>query len=443
MNRTHQQPISRRSFLTRSGLVGGGLLILPHGLRGADGKAASEKLSIAAIGVGGMGLSDIGNWRHENVVALCDVDDSQAAGAWKLYPRARRFRDYRRMFDEMAGQIDAVSISTPDHMHEPIALAAMELGKHIYVQKPMAQTIAGVRRLTEAVKRAGVVGQMGIQMHSTEGIRLVKEWVEAGLLGTIRKVDCWTNRPIWPQGMTTLPRPVPVPDHLDWELWRGDKVDYGYSPDFLPTNWRGWYAFGVGALGDMGTHIFDYVCWALGLGVPQAVTALETSGESAVAFPKASKVLYEFGARGEHPPVRLTWYDGGLTPPKPDVWPERSRMDGAIGALLHGDKGVLWINSQYAPVLLPVEKREEWKALMPPKTLPRVEGGHYANFIRACKGLEEPGAPFDYAGPLTEVVLAGAIAQRLPGQRLAYEAEGMRFTGNDRATALIHHPMPD
>lgn len=439
---THEN-ISRRGFLARAGFAGGGLLILPSALRSASGKPPSEKLHIAAVGIGGMGWSDIQNWGGENVVALCDVDETRTTEAYRRYPKARRFKDYRRMFDEMAKDIDAVSISTPDHMHEPIAMAAMALGKHIYVQKPMAQTIAGARRMTGAVRQHKVVGQMGIQKHASEGIRLTKEWVAAGLIGTVREVSCWTNRPIWPQGMTELPPAAPVPSTLDWPLWRGDKVKYDYNPAFLPENWRGWYAFGVGALGDMGTHIFDFVSWALDLGVPEAITGLETSGPSAVAFPKSSKVLYEFGARGERPPVKLTWYDGGLTPPQPDGWPANAKLEGAmIGALLHGDKGTIWINHAYAPVLLPVERMTEWRDRLPPKTLPRVEGSHYANFIRACKGLEEPGAPFDYSGPLTEVVLAGAIAQRLPGQRLVYEPEQLRFRGNDQATALIHHSLP-
>lgn len=438
--------MNRRQFMARTGLAGGGLLMLPARVWAAEGQPPSEKLNIAAVGVGGMGWGDLQHWGGENVVALCDVDDARARSAYERYPDVPRFKDYRRMFDTMAKDIDAVQISTPDHMHEPMALAAMALGKHVYVQKPMAQTIAGARRMTEAARRHKVVAQMGIQHHSSDGIRVVKEWVEAGVIGPIREVTCWTDRPIWPQGMNERPPAAPVPEGLDWELWRGDAAPYAYNPAYLPFNWRGWYAFGAGALGDMGTHIFDYVSWALDLSVPESITAAETSGVSPVAFPRSSRVVYAFPARGERPPVELTWYDGNLPPPKPEGWPEGQAIHGVmIGAILHGTEGAIWIDDGYRPRLLPVERMRDWRDRLPAPSIPRVPGGadgHYANFIRACKGGEAPGAGFDYSGPLTEVVLAGVIAQRLPGRKLVYEAEAMRFRGEDEATALIHRALP-
>jgi predicted dehydrogenase len=440
--RSGRPMLTRREFLAQAGLLGG-IVILPSRVLGRAGQTPpSEKLNLACVGVGGMGFNDLKNWSDENVVALCDVDDRRAAEAFKLYPNVPRFKDYRVMLDRMAKSIDAVTVSTPDHMHAPIALAAMQLGKHVYVQKPMAQTIAGVRRLTEAARRYKVVTQMGIQMHGSEGIRLVREWVQAGLIGEVREVVCWTNRPTWPQGMEALPPAEPVPPELDWKLWLGGAADYAYNKAYLPGIWRGWYAFGAGALGDMGTHIFDYVSFALDLGVPSAITA-EAADRSPVAFPRSSTVVYEFPARGPLPPVKLTWYDGNLPPPRPREWEQDLPMNGVmIGCILYGDKGPIWINDEYSPRLLPLQRMKDLKDTMPPKTLPRMPGGHYQNFARACKGEEKTEAPFDYAGPLTEIVLAGAIAQRFPGQRLVYDPRRMKFTGNADATALIHSPLP-
>ena len=430
--------LSRRKFIAASSAWGGAIFLSSRVLGRAGETPPSRKLNIACVGVGGMGWSDIQNWSSENVVALCDVDDRRAGGAWGKYPQAQRFKDYRAMLDKVARDIDAVSVSTPDHMHAPIALAAMQLGKHVYVQKPMAQTIARARQLQDAAHRYKVVTQMGIQMHASEGNRRVREWVAAGLIGEVRKVDCWTNRPTWPQGMDSLPAQEAVPPELDWDLWRGDAADYQYNHAFLPASWRGWYAFGCGALGDMGTHIFDFVSSALDLGVPAAITA-ETSGNSPVAFPHWSVVTYEFAARGARPPVTLTWRDGNRPPEKPDVFPADQKIgDAMIGALLHGDKGTIWINPDYSPRMLPMERMREWKEQLEKKTIARVPGSHYAQFLRACKGEDKTEANFDYAGPLTEVVLAGTIAQRFPGQRLVYNREAMKFEGNAQATERIH-----
>lgn len=434
---------SRREFLAASALWGG-VLFLPSRVLGQGGQTPpSRKLNIAAVGVGGMGASDLGNWGGENVIALCDVDDRRAAGAFQKHPNAARFKDYRVMLDKLGKDLDAVSVSTPDHMHAPIALAAMQLGKHVYVQKPMAQTIALARRMQDAAHRYKVVTQMGIQMHASEGNRRVREWVAAGIIGDVRRVDCWTNRPTWPQGMTALPEQQPVPPELDWDLWQGGQTNYKYNSAFLPGSWRGWYAFGCGALGDMGTHIFDFVSSALDLGVPARITG-EVEHVSPVAFPRASVVTYEFAARGARPPVTLTWRDGNRPPEKPAGFPEGEKVgDAMIGAFLHGDKGTIWINADYSPRLLPMEQMRERKdELEKAKTLPRVAGSHYAQFLRACKGEDQTEAHFDYAGPLTEVVLAGAIAQRCPGRPLVYNRKAMKFDGDAEATALIQRSMP-
>lgn len=433
--------MNRRRFLATSA-AWSGVLFLPSRVLGRDGETPpSRKLNIASVGVGGMGWGDIQNWAGENVVALCDVDDRRAANAWKKYPQAQRFKDYRLMLEKVGRDIDAVSVSTPDHMHAPIALAAMQLGKHVYVQKPMAQTIARARALQDAAHQYKVVTQMGIQMHASEGNRRVREWVAAGLIGQVKRVDCWTNRPTWPQGMEKLPAREPVPPELDWNLWRGDAADYDYNHVFLPANWRGWYAFGCGALGDMGTHIFDFVSSALDLGVPSTIQA-EASGVSAYAFPRSSVVKYEFPARGEKPPVTLTWRDGNQPPEKPEGFPEGEKIEGVmIGAFLHGDKGTIWINADYSPRMLPLSRMRDWKDQLEKKTLPRVAGGHYAQFVRACKGEDKTEANFDYAGPLTEIVLAGTVAQRFPGEKLVYNRAAMKFEGNPKATERIHRSV--
>ena len=262
--------MTRRQLLLGAAAAGGALW-LPKRLFGGDVKPPSATLNIACVGVGGMGFGDMQSFGGENIVAVCDVDANHLARALAAHPKAQGFKDYRVMLDKVGRDIDAVSVSTPDHQHYPIALAAMELGKHVYVQKPLANSIAKARHLTEFARKNKLVTQMGIQMHSSEGILLIREWIQAGVVGTVKEVACWTDRPTWPQGMLKLPVAAPVPPTLDWELWRGNAVDYAYSPAFLPGIWRGWCAFGNGALGDMGCHIFDFVSYALDLSVPSSI----------------------------------------------------------------------------------------------------------------------------------------------------------------------------
>jgi len=436
--------ISRRDFLVSTGAVGG-VLALPGCLTAGAARRVSpgEKLNIACVGVSGMGWADVQSLSTENIVALCDVDDRRAAKAHETFPKARCFKDYRVMLEKMAREIDAVSVSTPDHMHYPIALAAMQLRKHVYVQKPLANTIERARKLTDAARRYGVVTQMGIQIHSSENARLIREWYQGGVLGVVREVECWTDRPGWPQGMTGLPAAEPVPAGLAWDLWQGGATKYKYNKAYLPSVWRGWYAFGNGALGDMGCHLFDLITCAMELPPPSSIIA-ETSGISSVAYPASSKVTYEFPARGSQPPVVLTWSEGGRMPPRPpELEPERKFGGAMIGAVLRGDKATMLI-TDYSPRIIPESKMRELQSSLPPKTLHRVPGGdHYQNFIRACKGMEKPEAPFEYSGRLTEIVLAGAIAQRLPGRKLTYDPGKMKFTsGPTEANLLIHSPLP-
>jgi predicted dehydrogenase len=432
--------LTRRELLVRSA-VAGGAMFLPSRILGRDGNTPpSEKLNMACVGVGGMGWGDLQSFGDANIVAICDVDDRRAAQAYAAHPNVPKFKDYRKMLDKVARDIDAVSVSTPDHMHYPIALAAMELGKHVYVQKPLANTIAKARKLTELARQRKLVTQMGIQMHSSEGIRLIREWIDAGIVGTVKEVACWTNRPGWPQGMTALPPAEPVPPELDWPLWQGNSANYAYNHAFLPSVWRGWCAFGAGALGDMGTHIFDFVSYALDLSVPSSIEAQATGG-TALSYPMSSKVIYEFPARAAKPPVRLTWYDGGELPPRPpELEPERKFGGEMSGCLIYGDKATILL-TDYSPRIIPEAKMQALRESLPPKTIPRPKGSHYQNFIRACKGEETPATPFDYAGPLTEFVLAGAIAQRLPGRKLVYDPVTMSFPGHADATALVRSTL--
>jgi len=435
---------SRREFLKRSA-VWGSVLVVPASVLGKGGaKPPSERLNIACLGVGGMGQHDVRAVSSENLVAFCDVDDARAAPSYKAFPKVPRFKDYRRLFDKFGDKIDAVTVSTPDHVHYQVARLAVELGKGVYVQKPLCQTVRQVRDLVELAGRKGVATQMGNQGHSHEATRLVWEWVRAGVIGPVREVKCWTNRPVWPQGMTSLPPRAPVPPTLDWKLWLAGVADYPYNPAYAPFRWRGWYAFGCGALGDMACHIMDPAFFALDLRAPVTVRA-EVTGRSPVAFPKKSIVTYEFPARGDMPPVKLIWYDGGEMPERPPELEPGRRMGNSMGgSLLIGDKATIMTDSHCGRCrIIPEKKMVELRPSLPPKSLPRVRGGHHQDWIRACKGLQPKACSnFDYAGPLTEVVLLGVIAQRLPGRTLEWDARAGRFKNDEEANRLLSDPAP-
>lgn len=406
-------------------------------LGGAGFKAPGEKLNIAGIGVGGMGFANLKECEGENIVALCDVDDAYAAKAFARYPKARRHRDFRRML-EVQKDIDAVVIATPDHTHAVIALAAMSLGKHVYVQKPLARTIGETRLLSAAARRFKVATQMGNQGHSMEGIRLIKEWIDAGAIGPVREVHCWTDRPMgwWPQGVER-PRETPDPPAtLDWDLWLGPAPARPYHPAYHPFKWRGWWDFGTGALGDMGCHLFDAPFWALDLGHPTSVEATSTpvNGETA---PLGSMVHYRFPARGVHPPVTLTWYEGGLRPPRPvELEDDRPLGSKNGGLLLVGDTGKIMASEENArnPRLLPETAMTAFR--QPPRTIPRIHGSHEQDWIRACKGGPPAGSNFDYAAPLTELVLLGNLALRT-GKKLYWDGPNLRVTNVPEANAFV------
>ena len=448
--------ISRRRFLkTTSGALAATAGLSVHAARVNTAQVVpgrvspNERLNIAAIGVGGMGQANIRACSSENIVALCDVDDERAAGTYKEFPKASRYRDFRVMLDKEHQNIDAVIVATPDHTHAVAAMAVMCAGKHLYCQKPLAHSIYEVRKLTETARQTGLQTQMGNQGHSSEEIRRLREWVRAGVLGKVREVYAWSDRPVGGDPWSDFPimaRPKerpPVPETLDWNLWLGPANERPYHPVYCPTTWRGFWDFGTGALGDMGCHILDPAFWALDLGQPETVQATTTHWEPEVSeetFPRASIVRYRFPARGEMPPVEVTWFDGRLKPPIPGTF-EPGRRLGNNGAILIGDKAAAIHGSHGAGglELLPVSLREGFEE--PPKTIPRVrDGAHEQDWVRACKDGKPASSSFDYGGPLTEMVLIGVLAMRAKDRVLEWDAENLRIANDDEANALINPP---
>jgi predicted dehydrogenase len=442
--------ISRRKFVGGMAAAAGVVIVPRHVLGGPGYTAPSDKLNIAGIGVGGMGANNIRSCANENIVALCDVDDDLAAKTFKTYPNAKTYRDFRVMLEKQK-DIDAVVVATPDHNHAVIAMAFMQLGKHVYVQKPLTRTIWEARTLTEAARKYKVATQMGNQGHSGEGVRLIEEWIADGAIGKVREVHSWTNRPIWPQGM---PRPTDtpaVPSTLDWDLWIGPSAMRPYNPAYHPWSWRSWWDFGAGALGDMGCHVMDATYTALKLGHPTSVQAsivyqftLPKPGERGYgrrqeyrdSFPMGSLVHYTFPARSEQDPeVQYHWYDGGLLPMRPDEL-EPGRKMPESGTLFVGEKGKLICETySESPRIIPETAMQAYKR--PEKTIPRVKGGHEQNWIDACKGSGKAVSNFDYAGPFAETVLLGNLAIWFAGQKLEWDGPNMRITNLEEADALV------
>jgi predicted dehydrogenase len=487
---------SRRDFVKTMAMTGAGLTIVPRHVLGRGQTAPSDRLNIAGVGVGGMGKINLLNMAQQNnIVALCDVDWNYAGKAWESLPadlkreedrlpkvtdptarqnsvnriaslkkilaedlaRMKRYRDYREMFDQQK-DIDAVVVATPDHIHALVAHAAMDLGKHVYVQKPLAWSVDEVRSLADKAKRKKVVTQMGNQGHSWDDGRRAVEWIQAGAIGDVREVHVWTNRPLayWPQG---IPRPQPeriatelrwdmpgvwarlanamglysVPDTLSWDLFLGPAPAVEYHPVYHPFNWRGWVDWGVGAIGDMGAHLIDHAYWALDLGFPTSIETVSTPFNKS-CFPMATATFYEFPARGSMPPVKMTWYDGGILPPRPDELGEE-QLDPVGGALLVGAKGKLLydtygLNSRLLP------KSLQDSVGTPQQKLPRIKTSHEVNWTDAAKGNGEASSPFEYAARLSEVMLLGIVALRA-GTKIHYDPAKMRITNNAAANDFL------
>jgi predicted dehydrogenase len=428
--------VSRREFLKNASLASAAALAFPYVARSAD--SANNRLNVACVGVGGQGESAIRGMKDENFVAFCDVDDKTAAKTFDAYPDVPRFRDFREMFDKLGNQIDAVTVSTPDHMHFPIAVAALQLGKHLFVEKPLTHTVWEARQLAKLAREKKVATQMGNQGHANDGARLLREWVQAGVLGEVREMHSWTNRPIWPQGVKTPDHskmlPV-VPESLSWDLWLGVAESREYDPAYLPFSWRGYWDFGTGALGDMGCHVMDGAFWALDLDAPVSVEAI-SGKQTAISPPQSSMVTYQFPARGTLPPLKWIWYDGGLQPIPPHDF-ELDRQLPESGTLIIGSKATVVADTYYGSVrIAPETKMQEMAPSLPPKSLPRIEGGHFAEWIRACKGGVAAGSNFDYSSRLTEVVLLSNVAIRA-GRRIEWDGASQKITNLPAANQFV------
>ncbi len=445
---------TRRDFL-KTGAAGGVGFWIASSAAIARTYQANEKLNIAAIGVAGRGRDNILQMRSENLVAMCDVN-AVSLGKATQGTQIRAYRDYREMLEKEADKIDAVVISAPDHHHAPAAVQAMNLGKHVYCEKPLTHNVREARILKRLAREKGVVTQMGNQSMASESLRRSVEIVRSGAIGKVTEVHTWTNRPIWPQGADALLKHAGVrrallgggddgqmsvaPDYLDWNLWLGPAADRPYDNVYAPFKWRGWWDFGTGALGDMACHIMNLPFLALELDGPTSVIA-EVSEVNDQTAPRWAIVHYEFPARGNQPPVKFHWYEGGK---KPEFDAIRGRKIKDNGILMVGDKGIL-----YAPetagegyFLWPEKDFEGYQE--PSKTLARAAGGHHREWIDACKGSgSRPFSSFDYAATLTETVLLGNSAMRVSGKKLDFDAEKLAFTNDDRANQYLTRTYRD
>ncbi|MBC7829490.1 MAG: Gfo/Idh/MocA family oxidoreductase [Chitinophagaceae bacterium] len=459
-NKKSTQP-TRRHFIKNTSIATAGFFIVPRHVLGRGFIAPSDKLYIAGIGVGGKGESDLSEFAkspNANVIALCDVDDRQAVKSRTRFPNAKYYKDYRQMLEKEKKNIDAVSVSTPDHTHAVAALAAMQLGKHVYVQKPLTHDIYEARMLTKAARKYKVVTQMGNQGSSGNGVRTMMEWYKAGLIGEAFDIYCWTNRPIWPQGFGKPTTTDEIPTELDWNLWLGPNEYEEYHKEFVPFNWRGYHSFGTGALGDMGCHIIDPAFKTVGLGYPSevecsVVNLYEKRGNASYhpeSFPAASTLKLKFPGKNGKKDVSLHWMDGGIMPDRPDeLSPEEKMGDNGGGAIIVGTKGKMMC-STYGnnPLLLPTARTREH---ILPETIARVPEGHYVQWVNACMagyGKKELSSSFDYAGPLTETILMGNLALRawniknekaafIGRKKLLWDAENMKITNFDEANQFV------
>ncbi len=415
-------------------------MIVPrHVIAGSGQTPPSEKINIASIGVGGMGHGDVMSVSGENLVAFCDVDDTRAAKTFQKLPDVKRFKDFRKMFDAMEKQIDAVTVSTPDHTHAVAAMAAIKRRKHVYCQKPLAHSMDEVRQLMAAARKYDVVTQLGNQGHSFESTRIFCEWIRDGAIGNVHTIHA--GCPALNSGideLAGLKEHPPVPPDLDWDLWLGPAQKRPYHPAYVPGHWRRWVPFGNGTLGDWVCHVVDPVFWALDLGAPATVQAafkdydLKTQGDT---YPPGLQVTFEFPARGSRGPVTLHWYSGTERVPRPpELEPERKHVE--TGAVVIGDKGVITYGSHGASGarIIPESKMRDYKR--PEKTLPRVKE-HHQDWLDAIRTGRKAGSDFSYGGPLTELALLGIISTKMGGTKLEWDGEKMRFKNCPKANACL------
>jgi len=460
--------MKRRSFIKKSAAASAAFTIVPSFVLGGNHVAPSDTLYIAAIGVGGRGsgvVSELFATGKVKFVALCDVDDERAAGSYRAHPKAKKYRDFRNIYDKHLKDIDAISVATPDHTHAVIALPFMREKKHAYVEKPLTHNIHEARLMAKVAANQGIVTQMGNQGASSDGIRLAQEWIDAGVIGKVHRVDCWTNRPVWPQGFRSITEKEPIPNTLDWDLWLGPAAMRDYNSNYLPFKWRGFWDFGTGAMGDMGCHIMETPFKTLGLQFPYEAEASCTtiwSGDFVEAdyrgtCPPSSIVRLKFDTK-VHGDVSLNWYDGGIMPDLPPELADGESPGGdGGGSIFHGSEGIM-VTDTYSgnPRLLPAARMRDFKP--PAQTIERVTSSHAGEFVNACIDGGITSSPFSYGGPLTEAVLMGNLALKsfqqkvfkegkksgdwdpynYPGRRtIKWDGDAMKVTNYEYANAWV------
>ena len=469
MKKEHSPNPSRRKFIRNTSLATAGFFIVPRHVLGRGFVAPSDKLNIAGIGAGGKGQSDLEGFSkspNANIAFLCDVDDRQAVASWKNFPKAVHYKDWREMLDKEHKNIDACSISTPDNVHAVATLTAMQLGKHVYTQKPLTHDIYEARMLAEGAKKYKVVTQMGNQGASGDGVRQMQEWYNAGLIGDAQKIIVWTNRPVWPQGFGKPKTVSEVPKELNWDLWLGPAQLEEYREGYVPFNWRGYWSFGTGALGDMGCHLIDPAFKTVGLNYPSevecSVAAIYEQMWNASYYPDscpaASSIKLKFPGENGKPDVKMYWTDGGIRPERPEELGADEIMgdsDGSGGVIIEGAKGKMMCGTYGSnPKLLPTSRMKEVNV---PQTIARVPEGHYVQWVNACiagYGKKEVSSPFEYAGPLTETILMGNLALRswnlkndkgrfLGRKKLLWDAKNMKITNFDEANQYVKRDYRD
>jgi predicted dehydrogenase len=435
--------LTRRRFLHCTTGLTAFSLVGPHvlGLRGAT--PPSGRLNLAFIGTAGRGEANLNDLASQAVVALCDIDDQRSAAARQRFPQAKAFRDYRRMLDAVHAEIDGVVVSTPDHTHASPVLAALDLGKHVYCEKPLGHSLFEVRRMTEAARAKGVATQLGNQGHSFPSIREFVEMIQTGTIGPVREVHARCQSNYRPRDFRVRPADQPpVPAHLDWDLWLGPAPSRAYHPVYHPGKWRGWVDFGGGVVGDWVCHVVDPVFWALELGAPTSVeaTAVEYDDPQVrtETYPPGCAIRYEFPARGDRPAVKLTWYDGVVTPPRPAEL-EPNRQVPGTGAYVVGDRGTIMYGSHGASGVQLIPQARSQAYQKPPQRIPRSPG-HHQEWVIACRGGRRAGSHFDYGGPLTEIAMLGLLALRFNGQKLLWDSAALRVTNLPAANAWINPP---
>ncbi len=433
--------ISRRHFFFGSVLAGA----IPSAGFGTIGslthlgyKSPNQKLNIAAIGAGGKGYTDIHGCLTENIVAFADPDDKSAARAYKEFPKAPHYKDFREMLDKESKNIDAVTVSCPDHVHGSAAMWAMARGKHVYCQKPLTHTVWEARQLTAAAEKYGVATQMGNQGYSNEGARQAAEILWNGDIGDVTEVHAWTDRPgkYWVQGPDVTTPEAPVPDTLDWTAWLAGSPMRPYSPAYVPRKWRGFPVYGCGAIGDMACHIMGTPNMALRLTAPVSVECVMQEGKNNLTYPSKSVIRFDFPARGPMPPVKIFWHDGLKEPFTHESVPAGEKLgdDDNNGSLFIGTKGLMTTGCYGERTrLVPASKMKEYKF---PQELLTRSPGHYRDWIRACKGGEHSCSNFSVAGPFVQWMLLGTIAMKYEG-KIEWDAKNMRITNNHDANKWL------